>query len=421
MRANRMILAAVIGAAIAATSGPVAAQKMPGEKGPERQGKLKKEMRPALKAKWDAAGWTLLGQRVVQGGDRDTIRVGKREGKFTALMVVVEGSELEMHDLKITFGNGETMDPKVRHFFKENSLTRQIDLPGNERVIKTIDFAYSNLPGGGRAKVQVWAKEGAAGPGPGPGPGPVGGGGGVLKPRWDPNGWVKLGERVVQGKNDRDVIAVGGRAAGNFSKVMVTVEGSELEMHNMNIEFGNGQKFDPQVRHFFRERSATRAIDLPTRQASGQRFIKKIEFQYGNLPGGGRSKITAWGFDPDRFRTTRMSDAEKWWRARQKELAKAAADREKWLLAQEDLLTRERQARRDARRAEILARYEASFLGQQQVLDELNRHAERLARLGRALRLAEAAGNGKLAVRVRVLVDLENARHDMNMMALRSP
>jgi ribosomal protein L15E len=48
-------------------------------------------------------------------------------------------------------------------------------------------------------------------------------------------------------------------------------------------------------------------------------------------------------------------------------------------------------------------------------------HAERLARLNRALRLAEAAGNGKLAVRVRVLIDLENARHDMNMMALRGP
>ena len=416
MRANRMILAAVIGAAIAATSGPAAAQKMPGEKGPERQGKLKKEMRPALKAKWDAAGWTLLGQRVVQGGDHDTIRVGKREGKFTALTVVVEGSELEMHDMKITFGNGETMDPKIRHFFKENSLTRQIDLPGNERFIKSIDFAYSNLPGGGRAKVQVWAKEGGVGPGPGPGPGPVGGGG-VLKPRWDPNGWVKLGERVVQGKNDRDVIAVGGRAAGNFSKLMFVVEGSELEMHDVNITFGNGQNWDPKVRHFFRERSATRVIDLP----GAQRFIKKIDFLYGNLPGGGKSKIAVFAYDPDHFRVARMSDAEKWWKLRQKELAKAAADREKWLLAQEELLGRERAQRREARRAEILARWEASFLGQGKVVSELNIHAERLARLGRALRLAEAAGNGKLAVRVRVLIDLENARHDMNMMALRGP
>jgi hypothetical protein len=420
MRANRIILAAVFCAAAAGFSGLASAQKTPGESGPERQGKLRKEMRPALKAKWDAAGWTMLGQRVVQGqGDHDAIQVGRKEGKFTSLMLVVEGSELELHDLKITFGNGETMDPSVRHFFKENSLTRQIDLPGNQRFIKRIDFQYSNLPGGGRAKVQVWGKEGAGEVGPGPGPGPVvggGGGGGILKPRWDSAGWVKLGQRLVQGKNDRDVIPVG-RVQGNFSRLMLVVEGSELEMHDMKVTFGNGQEWDPNVRQFFRERSATRAIDLPGRQ----RFIKKIAFQYGNLPGGGKSTVSVWGYDPDFWRTTRTSDAEKWWKLRQKELAKAAADREKWLTAQEELLAREREQRRQARRAEILARWEQTFLSQQNVWAELNLHAERLARLNRALRIAEANGNGKLAVRVRVLIDLENARHDMNMMALRGP
>ena len=415
MRAKPIFLAAMI---CAAAAGTASAQQQPGERGRERQGALKKELHPALKAKWDAAGWTMLGQRVVQGaGDHDTIKVARREGKFTSLMVVVEGSELEIHDMKITFGNGETMDPKIRQFFKENSLTRQIDLPGNERFIKQIDFMFSNLPGGGRAKVQVWGKEGAAGPGTGGPGGPVvGGGGGILKPHFDAVGWVKLGERVVQGKTDKDTIPVG-KAQGNFSKLMFVVEGSELEMHDVNITFGNGQNWDPKVRHFFRERTATRVIDLP----GMQRFIKKIDFLYGNLPGGGRSKIAVFAYDPDHFRVARMSDAEKWWKLRQKELAKAAADREKWLLAQEELLTREREQRRQARRAEIMGRWEANFLSQQNVWAELNMHAERIARLNRALRLAEAAGNGKLAVRVRVLIDLENARHDMNMTALRGP
>ena len=31
-----------------------------------------------------------------------------------------------------------------------------LDFPGDERTIKYIDFKYRNLPGGGRAKVEVW-------------------------------------------------------------------------------------------------------------------------------------------------------------------------------------------------------------------------------------------------------------------------
>jgi hypothetical protein len=33
-----------------------------------------------------------------------------------------------------------------------------LDFPGGDRVIKYIDMKYANLPGGGKAKVEVWAK-----------------------------------------------------------------------------------------------------------------------------------------------------------------------------------------------------------------------------------------------------------------------
>ena len=33
-----------------------------------------------------------------------------------------------------------------------------LDFPGDERVIKFIDLKYANIAGGGKAKVQVWAK-----------------------------------------------------------------------------------------------------------------------------------------------------------------------------------------------------------------------------------------------------------------------
>ena len=107
--------------------------------------------------RWDNKGWVKLGERDVDRKvDRDRITVGRQEGKFTKLTIAVEDSDLELLDFVITFANNQKFDPKVKHIFKEGSRTRVIDLPGDERVIKTIDLKYKNLPGGGKAKVEVW-------------------------------------------------------------------------------------------------------------------------------------------------------------------------------------------------------------------------------------------------------------------------
>jgi hypothetical protein len=110
---------------------------------------------------WDSKGWVMLGERVVNGHgreDHDRIDVGRHEGKFAKLTIVVLDSDLEMIDFEIKFAKGAPWHPEVKQFFKEDQRTRVIDFPGDERVIRYIDFKYRNLPGGGKAKVQVWAK-----------------------------------------------------------------------------------------------------------------------------------------------------------------------------------------------------------------------------------------------------------------------
>ena len=82
----------------------------------------------------------------------------RREGKLEKLTLVVLDSDLEPLDFEIKFAKGKPWRPELKHFFKEGQRTRVIDFPGDERTIKYIDFKYRNLPGGGRAKVQVWAK-----------------------------------------------------------------------------------------------------------------------------------------------------------------------------------------------------------------------------------------------------------------------
>ncbi|HLU67332.1 MAG TPA: hypothetical protein VKZ63_13700, partial [Kofleriaceae bacterium] len=150
--------------------------------------------------------------------------------------------------------------------------------------IKRIDFAYSNLPGGGRARVQVWAL-----------PTPAKAGGGAAKPpkptpvAWNSTGWTQLGKTVVRGKNATGVISVG-KKEGKFTKMMIVVTDSEMALNGVEVQFSNGTKWSPQVKHFFRENERTRAIDFP----GSARHIKKVTFKYGNLPGGGRATVEVW-------------------------------------------------------------------------------------------------------------------------------
>jgi hypothetical protein len=101
--------------------------------------------------------------------------------------------------------------------------------------------------------------------------------------------WDKLGERWVQGRVDRDVIPVQRRE--RYSKIKIVVEHSAVELYDVVIVFGNGEVFSPGARLVFGEGSTSREIDLP----GGLRHIERIEFRYGNLPGGGRAQVEAWG------------------------------------------------------------------------------------------------------------------------------
>lgn len=229
--------------------------------------------------RWDSKGWVKLGEREVNGRvDHDRIEVGARDGKFTKLTLYVENSDLELLDFEITFGNKEKFHPEVRHVFKEGSRTRVIDLPGDERVIKSIDLKYKNLPGGGRARVEVWGWKAERA--------------GADKPAafsWDSSGWVMLGEREVNGRVDHDRIEVG-RREGKFEKLTVVVVDSDLELIDFEIKFAKGAPWHPELKHFFKEGQRTRVIDFP----GDERTIKFIDFKYRNLPGGGRAKVQVW-------------------------------------------------------------------------------------------------------------------------------
>jgi hypothetical protein len=105
------------------------------------------------------SGFVFLGERAVNGSvDRDRIHVGRRDGQFREIMVVVERAPVELYDVVVTFGNGERFSPNTRLVFGPDSSSRSIDLPGGPRVIRNVDFRYGNLVHGARAKVELWGR-----------------------------------------------------------------------------------------------------------------------------------------------------------------------------------------------------------------------------------------------------------------------
>ena len=105
------------------------------------------------------ADWNKLGERWVDGAhDRDVIFVGPRDRAYRRIMIVVEHSALEMDDVVVHFVDGTAFVPQTRHVFAANTRSHVIDLPGSWRAIRSVEFRYGNLPGGGRAQAELWAQ-----------------------------------------------------------------------------------------------------------------------------------------------------------------------------------------------------------------------------------------------------------------------
>jgi hypothetical protein len=105
---------------------------------------------------FDSRGWTMLGEKTVDGRvDSDQVDFSQKQGTVSKITIVVLDSDLEMIDLRVVFVSGKDVHPAERQYFREDSRTRVISIPPGE-ILRAVQFKYRNLPGGGRARVQVW-------------------------------------------------------------------------------------------------------------------------------------------------------------------------------------------------------------------------------------------------------------------------
>jgi hypothetical protein len=105
----------------------------------------------------------------------------------------------------------------------------------------------------------------------------------------DMTGWRLMGDAWVTGKFERQIIRIGKNE--RVPRVMLVITQSGLEVGDVVIQFGNGQRWSPGLRHSFADGSRSRAIDLP----GHVRFIRGVELVRGTVSPGGRAHAEIWG------------------------------------------------------------------------------------------------------------------------------
>ena len=100
--------------------------------------------------------WVRLGCKEVslRGRDRDSIRVGRREGQFRAIRLAARGSDVEVMRVEVVYGNGEPDRLDVQRVIRRGDRTEALDLRGRDRFIRSIEMVYRQRDDdGGRATV----------------------------------------------------------------------------------------------------------------------------------------------------------------------------------------------------------------------------------------------------------------------------
>lgn len=105
------------------------------------------------------SGWRLLGEAHVDGRmDHDSISVGYHGG-FRSLQLRVENAPIEFDHVVVHYENGTSEELHVRQVIQAGGHTRDIDLRGDRRNIRSVELWYGKAaPHSGRPRVSLYGR-----------------------------------------------------------------------------------------------------------------------------------------------------------------------------------------------------------------------------------------------------------------------
>jgi hypothetical protein len=237
----------------------------------------------------EAREWVRLGDRNVGFlGDHDSIHVGRHDGKFVRLKLLVRRNDIMLNSVKVIFGNGEVEVIAFQQHIRDGGEA-VIPLPHGwheGRFIREVELHYHSRPDfRGEALAELWGQEDDDHEAPMHHAGaPMHNGG---------SDWVRLGDRNVGFLSDHDSIHVGGRE-GKFVRLKLLVRRNDIMLNSVKVIFGNGEvEVIPFQQHIHDGGEAV--IPLPHGFREG-RFIREVELHYHSRPDfRGEALAELWG------------------------------------------------------------------------------------------------------------------------------
>ncbi len=229
-------------------------------------------------------GWQLLAtQTVTSRLKTDQIRVGDRQGAFTALRLHAVEHDIVLRELGVTYGNGERRGLIVDDRLRAGRSTGWVGLPGGAKRIREINLTFRTLArGAGRGSVEIWAKRAD----------PTAGGRPYLAPRarYGPD-WLLLGTERVGARRERDVIHVDQRP-GPYAGLRLHATGGPVDVRRVLVTFADGQRAEVAFDGAIDANASTRRIVLPR---TGQ-AIDTIEITHrARTSADGAALVEFWG------------------------------------------------------------------------------------------------------------------------------
>ncbi len=96
---------------------------------------------PDVHGRWEELGC----QKASFSTDRDTVSVGRREGRFSAIRLRVERADVLLASLRVVYEHGPPDEYQVNTRIRAGSETQSLDLRGERRSIRQVDLVYSSM------------------------------------------------------------------------------------------------------------------------------------------------------------------------------------------------------------------------------------------------------------------------------------